>query len=137
MTASHLIDKSAYTRLRSPSVRARVEPLLVDDQVAVCPMVALELLYSARSAGDYDRLSTLLQELPSAIMNAATWSVALDLQGRLSRKGQHRLAIPDLLISATAIQHDLTVLHYDKDFELVAAVSDLQHQWVVPKGSID
>lgn len=137
MTAAYLIDKSAYTRLRWPTVQAKIEPLLIDDQLAVCPIVALELLYSARSGGDYDRVSALLQEFPSAIMNAATWSVALDLQRKLSRKGQHRLAIPDLLISATAIQHDLIVLHYDKDFELVAAVSDLQHQWVVPRGSVD
>lgn len=136
MIASYLIDKSAYTRIRIPSVREVVEPLLLDDRVAVSPMVTLELLYSAKSTEDYDRLSALLGELPSATMNAATWSVALDLQRRLSRRGQHRIAIPDLLIAAAAIQYDLVVLHYDKDFDLIAAVSDLQHQWVVDKGSV-
>ncbi|MBO0874070.1 MAG: PIN domain nuclease [Pseudonocardia sp.] len=136
MIASYLIDKSAYTRIRIPAVREVVEPLLLDDRVAVCPMVTLELLYSAKSTEDYDRLSALLGELPSATMNAATWSVALDLQRRLSRRGQHRIAIPDLLIAAAAIQYDLVVLHYDKDFDLIAAVSDLQHQWVVDKGSV-
>lgn len=136
MIASYLIDKSAYTRIRIPAVREVVEPLLLDDRVAVCPMVTLELLYSAKSTEDHDRLSALLGELPSATMNAATWSVALDLQRRLSRRGQHRIAIPDLLIAAAAIQYDLVVLHYDKDFDLIAAVSDLQHQWVVDKGSV-
>jgi predicted nucleic acid-binding protein len=136
LTASYLIDKSAYTRIRIPAVREVLEPLLLDDRVAVCPMAALELLYSAKSTDDCDRLSALLGELPSATMNAATWSVALDLQRRLSRRGQHRIAIPDLLIAASAIQYDLVVLHYDKDFDLIAAVSDLRHQWVVAKGSI-
>jgi predicted nucleic acid-binding protein len=136
LIASYLIDKSAYTRIRIPAVREVVEPLLLDDQVAVCPMVTLELLYSAKSTDDYDRLSVLLGEFPSATMNAATWSVALDLQRRLSRRGQHRIAIPDLLIAAAAIQYDLVVLHYDKDFDLIAAVSDLRHQWVVDKGSV-
>lgn len=136
MIASYLIDKSAYTRIRIPAVREIVEPLLLDDSVAVCPMVTLELLYSAKSTDDYDRLSVLLGELPSATMNAATWSVALDLQRRLSRRGQHRIALPDLLIAAAAIQYDLVVLHYDKDFDLIASVSDLRHQWVVDKGSV-
>lgn len=136
MIASYLIDQSAYTRIRIPAVREVVEPLLLDDEVAVCPMVTLELLYSAKATDDYDRLSVLLGELPSATMNAATWSVALDLQRRLSRRGQHPIAIPDLLIAAAAIQYDLVVLHYDKDFDLIATVSDLRHQWVVDKGSV-
>lgn len=39
-------------------------------------------------------------------------------------RGQHRApSIPDRLIAATAELSDLTVLHLDKDFELVAEIT--------------
>jgi predicted nucleic acid-binding protein len=46
------------------------------------------------------------------------------VQALLADRGHHRAtAVPDLLIAATAELADLTVLHLDKDFDLVAAVS--------------
>jgi predicted nucleic acid-binding protein len=42
-------------------------------------------------------------------------------QAALADRGQHRAAsIPDLLIAATAELAQLTVLHLDRDFELIA-----------------
>lgn len=137
MIASYLIDKSAYTRLRLPEVQAVVEPLLARDEVAVCPMVSLELLYSARSSSDYDNLASALRGMPTATMDTATWEQALSLQYALSRKGQHRRAIPDLLIAATGLQHGLVVLHYDSDFDLIADVSELRSTWVVERGTVN
>ena len=49
---------------------------------------------------------------------------ALEVQSVLAARGQHRApSIPDLLIAATAELANLTVLHLDKDFELIAQVS--------------
>jgi predicted nucleic acid-binding protein len=42
----------------------------------------------------------------------------------LADRGQHRaLSIPDLLIAATAEVAQLTVLHVDEDFDLIAAIT--------------
>ena len=42
----------------------------------------------------------------------------------LAGQGQHRApSIPDLLIAATAERAQLTVLHLDKDFELIAGIT--------------
>jgi predicted nucleic acid-binding protein len=42
----------------------------------------------------------------------------------LADRGQHRApSIPDLIIAATAELAGLTVLHLDKDFEVIAAVT--------------
>ena len=42
----------------------------------------------------------------------------------LADRGQHRVpSIPDLIIAATAELAGLTVLHLDKDFEIIADVT--------------
>jgi predicted nucleic acid-binding protein len=49
---------------------------------------------------------------------------AVELQSALAERGQHRApSVPDLLIAATAEFSELTVLHVDKDFELIAEIT--------------
>ncbi len=49
---------------------------------------------------------------------------AVEVQSVLAARGQHRApSIPDLLIAATAELAELTVLHLDKDFELIAEIT--------------
>ena len=64
--------------------------------------------------------------------------VALGQQvlGELAKTGRHRVPIPDLVIAAAAESADLTVLHYDRDFELIAEVTGQATDWVVPRGSL-
>jgi predicted nucleic acid-binding protein len=49
---------------------------------------------------------------------------AVEVQALLADQGRHRApAIPDLLVAAVAERAGLTVLHLDKDFELIAEVT--------------
>ena len=45
--------------------------------------------------------------------------------------------IPDLLIAGAAEELDVTVLHYDADFDLIASVMGQRCQWVVPAGTVE
>ncbi|MGB3687069.1 MAG: PIN domain-containing protein [Ornithinimicrobium sp.] len=45
--------------------------------------------------------------------------------------------IPDLLIAAVAQARSLVVLHYDADFDHIAAVTHQPTEWIVPRGSLD
>ena len=60
---------------------------------------------------------------------------AIHLHHALARRGQHRIPIPDLIISAAALVAGLVVLHYDADFERIAAVGGAPHEWVAQQGS--
>ncbi|MFC9892469.1 PIN domain-containing protein [Nocardia sp. NPDC127579] len=63
---------------------------------------------------------------------------AIEVQGHLAQKSKHRsVPIPDLLIAATAERHNLTVLHYDGNFDTIAEVTGQPVEWVVPRGSAD
>ena len=62
--------------------------------------------------------------MPVEYMTPAIEDRALEVQLLLAGKGQHRApSIPDLLLAATAELAGLTVLHLDKDFELIATIT--------------
>lgn len=137
--ATFLADKSALTRRETrPGVRAVVEPLLLAGEIATCGIVDLELLYSATSPAVCARLATTLRALPRVPVTEAVLDRALDVQAQLAESSQHRgVSLPDLIVAACAESAGLTVLHYDADFERVAAVTGQPVQWVLPRGSVD
>ncbi|HQD21877.1 MAG TPA: PIN domain nuclease [Arachnia sp.] len=121
-----LVDKSAFVRLdRSEDAelwRERIDRGLV----GVSTVTLLELGFSARSGQDWSAglqgppVSKLLLESMTPKME----SRALAVQGMLAERGFHRAAkVPDLLIAAVAEMSGYTVLHVDRDFELIAEVT--------------
>jgi len=139
LTARYLADKSALARMGRPAVRERLAPLIDAGRVATCSIILLEMLYSARSPEDHratrERLSLALEvaEIDQAVLDRA-----VDIQALLARRSEHRgVSLPDLVIAATAERHDLAILHYDRDFDRVAAVTGQTVDWVVPAGSVD
>jgi hypothetical protein len=47
------------------------------------------------------------------------------------------VSIPDLIVAATAERYSLTVLHYDADYDRLAAITGQSTEWVVPRGTAD
>lgn len=136
LRAAFLADKSALARFRIPSVAERLRPLLEEGLIATCAIIDLEVLYSCRSADDYDAVLEERRSLDAAPITQEVMADAVVLQQALARRGQHRVPIPDLVISAAARAGGLVVLHYDADFERIAAAGGAPHEWVVPRGSI-
>ena len=136
MTAC-LLDKSVLTRLDKPAVAAALMPYL--GRLATCSTVLLELGWSAISSQHYNQMMTDLGWYQSLEINQDTLTLAVDLQRDLVARGHHRgPGVADLVLAATAITHSATVLHYDRDFDLIAdADSRLSHRWIVPRGSAD
>ncbi|OHU99103.1 PIN domain nuclease [Mycobacterium talmoniae] len=121
-----LIDKSAYTRLArslDPALWAnRIERGLV----RVTAATRLEMGWSARSVDDlrYEIANPPLARMPLVYLTPAIEDRAIEVQFLLAARGHHRaVSVPDLLIAAAAELSGLTVLHLDKDFDLVAATT--------------
>ncbi len=62
---------------------------------------------------------------------------ARQVQRLLAAGHQRGRKVPDLLIAAAAEERNLTVLHYDADFDRIAAATGQSSEWVVPPGTID
>lgn len=137
--ATHLVDNSVLTRTGKQPVLARLEQLIVMGELATCSMTDLEQLFSTRSGDEHrERRNQIELRYARVSIDQRTFDRAIEVQGLLAERGQHRGAsIPDLVVAAAAERAGLTVLHYDADFDLIAAVTDQPVEWVVPRGSVD
>jgi len=121
-----LIDKSALVRLAaSPDAQewaARIQRGLV----RIATVTRLEVGYSARSGADLRAglQGPPLSAMPVEYQTPATEGRAVEVLALLADRGQHRPpSLPDLIIAATAEMAGLTVLHLDKDFEIIASIT--------------
>jgi predicted nucleic acid-binding protein len=97
----------------------------------------LELGHSARSPVEWEETAKMLTPYTELQMSAEIADRARDVQRMLINRGLRGRKVPDLLIAAAAEAAGAVVVHYDKDFELIASVTGQPHEWVVERGSID
>ena len=123
--ALYLIDTSGLFRILQDKLRQAWSEQLTAGVIAICPIVELEFLYSARSLADRLEKRRLLRELFAWVtMSDQAYDRASEIQQRLTETGKHRSAGPvDLLIAATAERERLIVLCDDPDFLTVASVT--------------
>lgn len=123
--------------MKHPRVRARLEPIIESGEAATCAIIDLEVLYSTRNRNDHIR-TRLRRELAyrRIEMTEAIFSRAIEVQGLLAGEGRHRLPIQDLIIAAAAEAERMIVLHYDSDFDIIAAVTQQDVEWVASRGSL-
>jgi len=137
VSARYLIDKSALARMPLPPVRERLGPIIEGGEAATCGIIDLEVLFSARSHEDHERIRARRALSYARVpLTERIFERAVQVQGELAKDRRHRLPIPDLLVAAAAESEGLVVLHYDADFERIAQVTGQPIEWVVPRGSV-
>jgi predicted nucleic acid-binding protein len=121
----YLIDTSGMFRILQGELRKAWSDQLAAGVIAVCPIVELEFLYSARSLADRLEKQRLMHDLFGWVsMHEGAYERAGEVQQLLTETGAHRSAGPvDLLVAATAERERLTVLCDDRDYQTVAAVT--------------
>jgi predicted nucleic acid-binding protein len=121
-----LIDKSALVRLAGSTDAAQWAARIERGLVRIATVTRLEVGYSARSGPD---LRAALRQPPLTAMPVEYQTPviedrAVEVLTLLADRGLHRApSIPDLIIAATAEMAGLTVLHLDKDFEIIAGIT--------------
>ena len=134
----YLIDTSAWARMRIPIVEKRIVAILQAGAAATCLPLDLEDGRSARNFRDAmtirARRAEIMTDLP---ITTAVGTRARDIQLALAQRGHHRAAGPtDLVAAAAAAEYGATVVHYDRDFDLVADAGGPRCEWVVPAGTV-
>lgn len=133
----YLVDTSVLGRARQDEVGARLEQLARNGQMWTCRLIDLEVVYGSRARDVAD----LIEErwaLPCAPIDASVMDRAVQVAGGLARTGKHRGAKPvDLVIAAAAEAAWLSVLHYDSDYDRIAALTNQPTEWIAPAGTLD
>ena len=126
MTTTWLVDKSALVRLSTSPDAAGWASRIERGLVHITTVTRLEVGFSARSGTDARAAvrTPPLAHLPVEYLTPAIEDHVVEVQLLLTDQGQHRApSIPDLMIAAVAELGGLTVLHVDKDFELIASIT--------------
>jgi len=137
-----LLDNSAWARLGDASLPAdradEIASSLEAGRIGACLPFLLEAGYSTRSADDHDELIEELLALPQVQIEEETERRAIDAQRQLARAGHHRLPPVDLILAAIADRHGIGLLHYDADFDVLGAKTNLRFEsvWLAPRGKL-
>lgn len=134
--APYLADTSAWNRSRL--VERRWSEMIEENELVLCTPVRLELLYSARGGADYEQFARDLDRFPQLGLDTRAERAARRSQAALAERGQHRGPKPiDVLVAAIAEVNAVTLLHYDRHFDLIARVTGQPTQWLARRGSLD
>ncbi|WP_437008119.1 PIN domain nuclease [Streptomyces sp. enrichment culture] len=126
---------ASSTRPRPSRATAGWDRAAAAGLIATCSITELEFFYGARSAADrahgIENMRLLFGWVP---VDDRAYDRAWQVQEILTQRGQHRSAGPvDLVVAATAELQGLTLLHRDRVFECVAAVTGQALQWYGPE----
>ncbi|HEU4759029.1 MAG TPA: PIN domain-containing protein [Dehalococcoidia bacterium] len=125
----YLLDTSAWVlalRRQPPlPVANRIRTLLDANAIAVNQVVRLELLVGCRTEKEYTALDDRLAGLVQLPILGPTWERAARIGFDLRRKGI-TASVPDLIISACAVENSAVLMHADADFDRIAESSDLR-----------
>jgi predicted nucleic acid-binding protein len=124
-----LIDTSAYARLNQSPDQEKWLERIERGLVSLATVTALEIGYSFTDAKQAQRQldDGLLGYFVQDYMTPAVENRAREVQLTLLANGTHRAAsVADLLVAASAEIYGRRVLHVDRDFDLIAAVTGQQ-----------
>lgn len=135
-----LADTSAWTNhLKDAAASAAFGELLTRGRIATCEIVVLELLRSSRDIDSFRLRRHDLSQLPLVPIDTTVWSRATDVFEELAARGplHHRqVPLPDLVVAAAAEVAGLRVVHYDRDFDVIAEVTGQPVRAIAPLGSL-
>ncbi len=135
-----LADTSAWQiSRRLPELQISFGRKMIAGLIGTCQMVSLELLQGVRNGSEFDERRAQMEELPQCPIEPAQWGRAIEVYRELAHQGgahQRSVGHADLLIAAAAESAGVELLHYDEDFDRIAAITNQPTRWIVPRGSL-
>jgi predicted nucleic acid-binding protein len=131
-----IVDTSAWARQRHPNVDPHFRDTAQADLLVGCPVVALELLTTAKEAAEHGRLAKSLSSLRQASITQGVCDAAISASGELASANHPRVPVGDYLIAAAAAERGFGVLHYDHHYDTLAGVLGFESVWIAAPGTI-
>lgn len=133
-----LADTSVWARKGKPGLEW-FGGAIVDGFVAVCDQILMEVLFSARDIDDFKAIERGMLACPWLDTQPTDWEESRRVFRELAARGplHHRqVKISDLLIAAVAARHGVAIVHYDRDYDIIASVTKQPARWGAPPGTL-
>ncbi|MEG3902966.1 PIN domain-containing protein [Microcoleus sp. B4-C5] len=112
-------------RDRTGVVRQSLEAIINDESIFLNRFTQMELLQGCRDEREWTLLETYLQEQDYIESTPNTWVAAARIYYDLQRQGLTVRSSIDCCIAQLAIEHQLILVHNDRDFETIQRVRSL------------
>ena len=133
----YLVDTLAATgALGDPALTIRLPDLANAGLLATCLPLDLEAGYSAASPSNC-MMAAQRRDLLIELANTPVVVIrAREIQAALAAKSQHRAAgTSDVVIAAFALVYSATIVHRDRDYDIIASITDLMIERVPLRSS--
>ncbi|MGE5838868.1 MAG: PIN domain nuclease [Deltaproteobacteria bacterium] len=112
---------------RSAPHVAALEKFIGDEEdLCLCGIILAEVLQGIRSEEEYAKTKEYLDDLVFLPMQQATFIRAAEIYGSLRKRGVTIRKPVDCMIASVAIEHDIPLLHNDRDFDYMGKYSALR-----------
>ena len=125
-----LVDTSAWIEVFRKPARTDVARFLDLDEIVTCLPVIQEVLQGFTEEAAFRTAHEAMRSLPvvESPLGARVFEEAVALYRTARRAGLTVRSGVDCLIAACALRHALTVVHVDRDFDLIARVAPLKQR---------
>ena len=131
-----LFDTSIWDYTKHPLIAPDWEKALLNDQLAVSPIVMFEVLRTARNQAEFEELEGELDAVRQVPLTRGIVRDARRALHDLSATATHRLPFQDVLIAAAAAYYHIGVLHYDGHFDVLSKVLGFESRWAAEPNSL-
>jgi len=127
-----LVDTSIWIEVFKKESRIDLEAVAPIDEIILCLPIFQEVLQGFREDGAFRTAREALTAFPmvESPLSMGVFEEAAQLYRKARRVGLTVRSSVDCLIAVCALRHNLTVLHRDRDFPMLAQISGLQERTV-------
>lgn len=125
-----LVDTTVWIDLFRGTDTAQVRELErilnANEDVCICGVVLTEVLQGIRDDKEYAHALASFDSFILLPMTQTTFVRAAELYRTLRRRGLTIRNAVDCMIAAVALEHDVALLHNDRDFNAIASLGELK-----------
>lgn len=127
-----LVDTSVWILVFRRKEPLDLTKILSFDEIVTCLPVVQEVLQGIRDERPFRIAKDSMRNLPTLDdpLGFEVVDAAVDLYRAARRAGLTVRSSVDCLIAATALRHDVGVLHHDRDYSALAKISPLRQRAV-------
>jgi hypothetical protein len=128
-----LVDTSIWIALfrdKSDKLQKTLRDRIRSDIYVLCRFNQLELLQGAKDSREWHVLNDYLSTQIYLEMSESSWREAARIYFDLRRRGITLNSAVDCCIGQIALENNATLLHRDRDFELIARVRPLSQEYL-------